>query len=153
MLSTCYLLIKKTWIHKHRVAVWKNGIFFTVVGIQLARSTFQRYCHRWVARNSVIQQLSLTFNQNWHQLKRIKPLSCDPSSNVHLPRRFYALNWNKVTVYSIKRGTHSSVVARWIAGQQVKRSILHRGMIHNKQNLISPGCSRPSIPLQCRIVA
>ena len=41
-----------------------------------------------------------------------------------------------------------TVVARWTADHQVKQSILHQGMIHNKIHLISPGCSRPSIALQ-----
>ena len=43
------------------------------------------------------------------------------------------------------RGT---VVARWTAGQQVERF-----MIHDKIQLISQGCPRPSIDLQCRIMA
>ena len=35
--------------------------------------------------------------------------------------------------------------ACWTAGQQVEKSVLHQGMIHNKIHLISPGCPQPSI--------
>ena len=45
-------------------------------------------------------------------------------------------------------GIRSSVVERLTAGQQVKRSILNKGMIHNKIHLISPGCPQPRIALQ-----
>ena len=43
-----------------------------------------------------------------------------------------------------------SVVQWWIAGQLVERLFLPQD---NKIHLISPGCSRPSIILQCWIVA
>ena len=46
-----------------------------------------------------------------------------------------------------REGIHSTVVARWTAGQQVERLICTRGMIHNKFPLISPGCPWPRIAL------
>ena len=57
-------------------------------------------------------------------------------------------------ILSLKQGgVRSTVVVRWTVGQQVERSIMHRGIIHNKMHLISPGCPRLSIALECRIVA
>ena len=47
--------------------------------------------------------------------------------------------------YTTVRGI---VVVRWTAGQQFERSILTSGMIHNKIQLIRPGCPRLSIALQ-----
>ena len=48
-------------------------------------------------------------------------------------------------------GRHGTVVARWTAGQQVERSILHLGYDYSHRNKsLAPGCSRPSISLQCR---
>ena len=67
-------------------------------------------------------------------------------------------------VESIASRNKQTVWARYMLGlmlkrvnlfffvQQVKRSILHKGMMHNKIHLICPRCPRPSISLQCRIV-
>ena len=50
--------------------------------------------------------------------------------------------------YYFYRSIRGTVVVRWTAGQQVE----FRGMIHDI-HLISHGFPRPSIALQCRIVA
>ena len=51
-------------------------------------------------------------------------------------------------------GIRGTVVARWttVTNRSNDRSYA-RGMIHYKIHLIRPGCPRPSIALQCRIMA
>ena len=46
---------------------------------------------------------------------------------------------------SLGGGVRGTVIARWTAGQQVERSILQRGISHNKIPPIIPGCPRPSV--------
>ena len=50
-------------------------------------------------------------------------------------------------------GISGTMVARWTADQQVEQAILHQGHDSQQIHLISPGCPRPSITLQCRIMA
>ena len=54
----------------------------------------------------------------------------NPSSH-----RFVLISFTHVNLWGIR----GAVVVCWTAGQQVERSILTRGMIHNKIHLISPG--------------
>ena len=51
------------------------------------------------------------------------------------------------------RGVSGTVVVHWTAGQKVERWILHQGHDSYKIHPIIPAFPRPSIALQCRIVA
>ena len=62
--------------------------------------------------------------------------------------------WNAFLAITLLNlwGSRSTLVARWTAGQQAERSILHLRHVSRKIHLISPGYPLLSISLQCLIV-
>ena len=54
----------------------------------------------------------------------------------------------KQTHVNDRRSIRGAVVARWVAGQQVERSILYQGHVSSQIHLISSGCPRSIIALQ-----